>query len=210
MIKAIILDFDGTILESTNIKTEAFKQVINNYPISQIEKFIEYHKKHAGISRDIKFRFFYKCILQKPCTDEMVEKLSKQFSNIVFEKVLNCPFVPGAHKFLKSQHNKKQLFLVSGTPREELQEILTIRKMKNFFQEVFGAPTTKQEAIQNIIKKYNFLKDEMLFVGDALSDQLAAKKFKLKFIGRITQDNTKEFENIDFNIHNLMDIIKFF
>ena len=43
MIKAVIFDFDGVILESADIKTESFKDMVSDYPMEIAEQFVEYH-----------------------------------------------------------------------------------------------------------------------------------------------------------------------
>ena len=54
MIKAVIFDFDGVILESADIKTESFKDMVSDYPMEIAEQFVEYHMQHMGISRFVK------------------------------------------------------------------------------------------------------------------------------------------------------------
>ena len=51
MIKAIVFDFDGVILESVDIKTKAFIKLYENYPPKIKEEVKRYHLKHLGISR---------------------------------------------------------------------------------------------------------------------------------------------------------------
>ena len=60
--KVVILDCDGVILDSNNLKTEAFKRVLGSkeYDSGLIRKFIMYHKKNGGVSRYEKFKVFIK------------------------------------------------------------------------------------------------------------------------------------------------------
>ncbi len=57
MIKAIIFDFDGVILESASIKTDAFAEMVEAYPVEIGKKFVEFHLTHMGISRKVKFQY---------------------------------------------------------------------------------------------------------------------------------------------------------
>ena len=50
MIKAIIFDFDGVLVESAEIKTKAFEMLFSDYP-DTIDDIVQYHKKNMGISR---------------------------------------------------------------------------------------------------------------------------------------------------------------
>ena len=53
--KVVILDFDGVILDSVNIKTEAFKEIFNRESKVIQNKIVNYHLKNGGISREKKF-----------------------------------------------------------------------------------------------------------------------------------------------------------
>ena len=42
MIKAIIFDFDGVLVESTQIKTEAFRNLFSKWP-DKVDEMVRYH-----------------------------------------------------------------------------------------------------------------------------------------------------------------------
>ena len=56
-IKNIIFDFDGVILNSHRVKTSAFEDIFKKYGNSIAKKAKEYHLKHTGKSRYLKFHF---------------------------------------------------------------------------------------------------------------------------------------------------------
>ena len=51
MIKAIILDFDGVILESVSVKTEAFRKLFSNKP-DYVDEIVEFHIKNGTITEN--------------------------------------------------------------------------------------------------------------------------------------------------------------
>ena len=116
MIKAIIFDFDGVILESATIKTDAFAEVVQDYPRDQAEAFVQYHMSHMGISRHVKFRYFIEEILHEAYSDEKEQVLADKFSYIVFDKVMCCNYVPGAREFLEQNYRKYDFYIATGTP----------------------------------------------------------------------------------------------
>ena len=56
MIKNIIFDYDGTISDSVNIKTEAFAKLYSAYGNQIVKKVVYYHLSNGGISRFDKIR----------------------------------------------------------------------------------------------------------------------------------------------------------
>ena len=76
MIKAIIFDLDGVIAESADIKTEAFKELIADYP-KKIDEIINYHLVSAGISRYVKLLNIHELILGKDLPKDKEIELGK-------------------------------------------------------------------------------------------------------------------------------------
>ena len=61
--KYIVFDCDGVILDSNQIKTDAFTYALSSYKKSEINKLISYHKKWWSF-RYRKFNYFFKNILE--------------------------------------------------------------------------------------------------------------------------------------------------
>ena len=117
------------------------------------------------------------------------QRLGRQFSDIVLDKVKNAPFVAGAESFLKQYHGKRLLFIASGTPESELLDIVEHRGMADYFQGVFGAPASKSDIVRKIMKDFSLLPDQALFVGDADADKSAADAHGIPFVLRMTPEN---------------------
>ncbi|MFH1310132.1 MAG: HAD hydrolase-like protein [Candidatus Omnitrophota bacterium] len=206
MIKAVIFDFDGVILESADIKTEAFRELFSKYP-EKIEKIVEYHLLNAGISRYVKFRYFYENILGRSLSKEKELKLGDAFSKIVLEKVLSAPFVKGALEFLTEPNFCYNFFIASGTPEEELHSILRERNIDKCFKEAHGSPKTKPDVINDILHRYNLVNSEAVYVGDAESDRKAAEETRVFFIERKADLKSRVEERDDcFKIKDLSNL----
>ena len=87
------------------------------------------HLKNAGVSRFEKFKIIYRDILKKPLSDEKFNFLCGQFSLLVVEKVISSAWVEGACEFLQNNKEVYSFFVVSGTPEDELKEIIRRREM---------------------------------------------------------------------------------
>jgi len=189
LIKNIIFDFDGVLCESVDIKTEAFYEMYLPCGEEIAQKVKEHHINNGGMSRYDKFRHYEQTFFAQELTDVKMIKLTEQFSNLVKIKVIEAPFVKGALEFLEKFSRNYNCFIVSATPIDEMKEIAEAKKITHFFKEIFGSPKNKIEWGQYILDTYKLKAEEILFIGDAISDYNAAKAHGMHFLLRRTNDN---------------------
>jgi len=174
--KAIIFDWDGVVTDSVGVKTEAYAQMFRKYGAEIEKQVVEYHLAHGGVSRFDKFRYFHKEFLGEEISEEKVQKLSNEFSELVFQKVVDAPFIKGAIDAIHKAHQQGLLlFVISGTPIEEIKLIAEKKGLSGYFMEILGSPTKKDAWTKYILEKYSLKPKEVLFFGDAEEDRLAAK-----------------------------------
>jgi len=183
MIKAIIFDFDGVLVESVDIKTNAFRNLFSFSP--RVDEIVQYHIDNAGIPRFEKFRHIYKNILGEELTDERFYEISDQFSSLVIDAVVKAPCVPGASGFLKKIWKTIPIFVISATPESELMEIIRRRNMGRYFRGILGSPAKKADNIGALIRKEHLDPKRTIYVGDAVNDLNAALEAGVRFVGRI-------------------------
>jgi phosphoglycolate phosphatase-like HAD superfamily hydrolase len=174
--KAIIFDWDGVITDSVGVKTDAYAQMFRKYGIEIEKRVVEYHLAHGGVSRFDKFRYFHKEFLSEEISEENVLKLANEFSGLVFQKVIDSPFIKGAVESIhKACEQGLLLFVISGTPTEEIKLIANQKGLSDYFKEILGSPTKKNKWTEYILRKYALKPKEVLFLGDAEEDRLAAE-----------------------------------
>jgi HAD superfamily hydrolase (TIGR01509 family) len=189
----IIFDFDGVILESADIKTEAFARLFEGHP-EHVDAIVELHLRHAGVSRYEKFRMIYEGILELPLGGDELERLGTEFSRLALDAILACPFVPGAREFLEERHRRHLLYVASGTPEEELRDIVRRRELNHFFRAVYGTPAIKEEISRRILDETGTEPRQAVFIGDATSDLDGARAAGVPFVGRVPAGRPNPFE----------------
>lgn len=194
---AVFFDFDGVILDSVNLKTEAFAAMYSQYG-PEIEKAVaQYHLENGGVSRFEKFKYYQAVLLGEPPTEEKLEALGEQFQGLVLEKVLKAPFIPGVLDTLEELKDKKiPSFVVSGTPDEEIKYIVSKRNLNKYFFEVHGSPTTKDALVLDIAKRHQLSLADCLFCGDATTDFYAAQKTGVPFLGIVQRGAVSPFPEV--------------
>lgn len=200
--QAIFLDFDGVILESVAVKSDAFREMFSHVP-EHVEAIVAMHERLGGISRYEKFEMIYRDFLDLPLSDDEKHRLGNDFKRHVFEKVLTCPMVLGAQAFLTDWLDRCPLFVVSGTPEEELKKIVECRNLSHFFKGIYGSPRTKPEIVETLLDQNDLDRRKCLFVGDALSDHMAAQETDLHFIARIITGQPDLFPKETLRISDL-------
>lgn len=183
MIRAIIFDFDGVILNSVDIKTKAFARLFEEHGPEVVEQVVAHHLAQCGISRFRKFAHIYEHILLRPMPEGESERLGEKFSALVFDEVVKAAWIPGAVEFLRDHHTRYQCFVASGTPEDELVRIVRLRDLERYFAGVFGTPATKEEITRRIFAEHGLKCDNVLFIGDALTDFHAANACEVRFVG---------------------------
>jgi len=181
---AIFFDWDGVITDSVNIKTDAFVDMFASYGKDVQERVKSHHLQNGGMSRFEKFKLYYKEFLGIDIDEKKVQELALEFSELVMKKIIAAEYIDGALETIKAEHKKgTKLFVVTGTPTEEMKEIARKKGIYSFFTEFCGSPVKKDEHAANLLKKYNLKPQYCLFIGDALSDYNAAKVNRINFLG---------------------------
>jgi HAD superfamily hydrolase (TIGR01549 family) len=186
-LEAIIFDFDGVLVESVDVKTQAFSDMYAEYGPEIVEKVIAYHVEHGGVSRYKKFRYYQETLLGKHLSSEEEKTLGDTFSRLVKDAVVAAAWVPGAYEFLSAYYRTCALFIASGTPEEEMREIIRLREMTHFFVSVHGTPASKAEIIEHICTRHGFNRRFVLMVGDAETDYEGALSAGVRFVGRVPE-----------------------
>jgi phosphoglycolate phosphatase-like HAD superfamily hydrolase len=185
-LRAVVFDFDGVILESADVKTDAFCELFAHLPDEHVAAVRRHHLDNLGISRFKKFAWIYENLLGKPISDDESTALGQRFSDLALEKILAAPFVPGADVALRELSARYPLFVASGTPHDELGMIVERRGLGGHFREVWGTPTEKPQILTDVMARHGWGRDEVLFIGDGMSDYKAAHKVGVQFLARDT------------------------
>lgn len=184
MVDAIIFDFDGVIVDSISLKTEAFRTIFRAFPECQVEKFIDFHLENGGLSRFYKIRYFYENLLHEEINEADVIKLAESFSCLVKERLADPAFlIKDTCLFLEQNIGKYFFHIASGAEEEELKFIVRKLRLEKFFRSIHGSPLPKPLIIENILKFFDYSPSKIIMIGDSRNDLEAAQDNGIKFWG---------------------------
>lgn len=183
LLRALVLDFDGVIVESNNVKTEAFQEVFSRFP-EICDEMMAYHHAHVSVSRFAKFDHLLER-LGHARDEKLRAELAADYSRRTLERMMSVPLVPGAEEFLREIAPRLPMYLASVTPAEDLETILQRRGLSQWFRGVYGCPPwTKPAAVRDVLRREACSPDEVLLLGDSAGDQHAAAETGVAFAAR--------------------------
>ncbi len=200
--QCMFFDFDGVVLESGDIKTEAFIELYDGLGIEAEVK--KHHLENQGVSRYGKFKWIAENLLGQTYTEAMGQELGNRFSALVKQKVIAAPFVAGFTQMM-DQIAASDIYCViaSGTPDTELKSIVKERNIGHWWHEVHGSPAKKQEIVEGVLSRKGFDRSKCLFYGDASTDHEAAEMTSVDFYARLTDDLKDYWDKADYKYGSL-------
>lgn len=182
--EVIFWDFDGVIIDSEEIRILGFKKVLNDYPRNEVEKLIQYHLENGGISRYVKFRYFFQEIRKTSITDHEIDELSAQFSKIMREKLTNKDIlIDSSLNFIKNNFKKIKMHIVSGSDEAELHYLCGELEIRRYFISINGSPTPKIDLVESLLRDISIQRNKIILIGDSINDYEAANKNNIEFFG---------------------------
>ncbi len=215
MIGSIVFDFDGTLVDSNDIKHQAFYEVTKSHDpsgstISRILR--EFPQKDRY---EIFQTFARELVAKNPTRDpDILEKLTTQWAEaytVTCESAITtCKEVPGTSEILGwIIGHSIPIFINSRTPTATLKRLVVVRSLESYFSEIFGAPASKVENLRHIQKQTQLKPHEILFVGDSEDDREAALEVGCQFVGVILREKSRFSQpHPDFCINNLYQLQK--
>jgi HAD superfamily hydrolase (TIGR01549 family) len=187
MIKAVIFDVDGTLIDSVDFHAEAWQKALAEY--GHDEEFQKV-RQQIGKGGDMLLPVF----LTEKQIDEYGEELEKRrsqiFKNEYLEKVK--PFPKVRELFLRILEDGKKIALASSAPKDELEK----NKKTADIADLIKAETSADDAERSKPNPDIFQAalgslgdvsaEEAIVIGDTPYDAIAAGKIRLKTIGLLS------------------------
>lgn len=180
--RALVFDFDGTLVDSNAIKWRGFEEVFAEFQ-DRLDDIMVYCRGANHRIRGDKFRHVYEQILGLPYTAAIESELQGRYAAATTQAIIDAREIPGAMAFLTDVGDRYRTALLSSTPHHILLEILERRGMRRYFQHVQGAPVDKAAWLRAFRRDHALASEQIAFFGDTKEDMIAATASGCVFIG---------------------------
>ena len=214
-IKCILIDLDGTLINSGPDLIDSLNFVLKNQNIKPIEKRIIGSLVGGGAKAMIT-RAYQNLKLKPPLN---IDSLIAQFLEFYFENCSNRSLLyPNVFNTLKKLKSKFKIALCTNKKQFITEKILMDFKIKDFFDCVLGSnPKIKlkpdTEMLEHCLSECNIAPEKAIMIGDSSNDIIPAKALGMKSIyatygyGKIENSIKPDYVIDCFN--EVLKIIKF-
>ena len=216
MIKAIIFDFDGVIVDTEPIHLRAFKKILRNEGI-ELDDALYYSKYLAYDDKT----FFRQSMIDFGITktgseiDDLVKKKSEIIEDLLED---DLELFPGVLQFIQKSAKNYQLAIGSGALRKEIEFILEKFKINDIFRLIVSAnevqkckpdPEVYLKVLELLNKsdQSNFITPgECLVIEDSVYGIRAAKKAGMVCAAITNSYEKDKLDDADIVLDNILEL----
>jgi beta-phosphoglucomutase len=199
MIKEVILDFDGVIVDSEPVRYRAYQELFRKRYSITISPTPD--KKIVGRTEKENMKYLLDKYGLKGDIGELIAEKHKILEHL-FSIKDNIQVLPGLRRLLNRLRGVGcTLVIVSSSPRNYVVQILKLIKADGFFDlhnSMFAVDKSKSGFYDSLFKKLGIEPKECIVIEDSITGIAAAKAAGIKTIGLTTTYNREELNQADF------------
>ncbi len=208
MIKAVIFDMDGVLVDSVSCNIESFRVLLKEYGVDYS---VDKHKELIGNSLKDQIAFWKREYNIDEAIDE--QEFSRKAFEIQKQLMKYCKIDPGLLVLLNNLKAKKLLMGIgTSSTKSRAETILKSLEIYKYFSTLITAEDVKEykpnpAIFLSVAKKLKVQPGECVVIEDASSGIEAAKRAGMKTIGLINQFQTREdLRNADLLINSFKEL----
>jgi len=189
MIRGVVFDFDGTVVDSNEIKRRAFFEATEAFDPTGATVEAALAAPDPGDRFDVLGRVARELAAAGAAppghsAEAFGRALAEAYGRICEDAIAAADEIPGALEALRwLEARGVARFVSSATPEVPLLRVVARRGLAPWFEGIYGRPAPKTEHLAAIAERTGAAPDELLLVGDGEDDRQAARAFGCPFAG---------------------------
>ena len=184
MIKAVVFDKDGVLVDTEELIADAIKTLINKY--SSIPFDLNDGRNLRGSSAKATFEFLVKKYFLPFTLEEALEKYQEEYEIEIVRK--DNLIMDGVVEFLEDLRNNNILYGI-GTNSIRARTAISMKGLESYFEVVVTAddiknPKPAPDVFLKVAEMLGVDPHECVVIGDTNNDSVAARSANMKFIYR--------------------------
>ncbi|CAL9324550.1 HAD family hydrolase [Streptomyces sp. SudanB66_2053] len=185
--RVIVLDLDGVIVDSNELKVDCVRAAFADHPSDIIEGFAAEFRRTFGRSRREHFAAFCRADTERGFTgrdfEAYYEHYAGAYAALLAERYPRAPLCAHAESLVtRLSARGVPLHVATGTLTEEAVRVLEGHRLLDAFDSVLGGEESKTRRLAQILAQTGVGTDEAVLVGDSRQDALAAEAAGIDFV----------------------------
>jgi beta-phosphoglucomutase-like phosphatase (HAD superfamily) len=188
VIRLVVFDFDGTLVDSNGVKDRCFSDAVAHLPNGAAALSVA---RSAGGDRYKIFNAIARQIEPDASVSaDLARNLASDFTQRAFNAIAIAPERRGAAAALRELRRRAlSVWVSSATPQRDLPDLLRARGVDQFVDGSKGAPRSKLTNLRTIMDIEGVSPRQTMVVGDGDDDEFSARRAGAWFVG-ITAERT--------------------
>ncbi len=190
-VTALAFDFDGTLVDSGDIKRQAFMTAMDAGRSVRQDQCERAYTRHLVNNREILLARSFRDVHGRAATPAENKELVAAYSDYFWQHVHDIRVFPGLREFAAGVDIP--MAIVSNAPQLEIPTLCGLLGISDHFRAFYGYPTPKPDALSDFAVELGVPRSQVLYVGDRPEDGLAAESAGCQFF-RLDPRQTDESE----------------
>jgi phosphoglycolate phosphatase len=207
-IQLIIFDFDGTIVDSNDIKRQSFVKSFEDFDRDDLVDLV--YRQNIGKPRRAIIEAAARALGSSENRVE-VQGRAQRLDTLISEGMEKVALYAGFRDFMRLFASRYRFSIVSNAPESEILLFLQKNNLADAFDFVFGHPISKPDAVRNILKTLGISSTNVVYVGDTDEDRAVSESFGFRYYEHATQNleshQSNQFRSYDELSWKLFELI---